>query len=119
MPADFTTVTLAQLEEATEPERDDLAFGVIGLAPDGTVEVYNATESRLAGISPAKMMGVPFFEAMGQCMNNYLVAQRYQDEPVLDDVIPYVLTLRMKPTRVRLRMMQGPESPRHYLLIER
>jgi len=119
MNADFSTVTLAQLEAASEEEGDALSFGVIGLAPDGTVEVYNATESRLAGISRAKMMGLPFFEAVGQCMNNFMVAQRYQDEPVLDDVIPYVLTLRMRPTKVRLRMMQGPESRRHYLLIER
>jgi photoactive yellow protein len=119
MQAQFESITLTQLEAATDAERDALPFGVIGLAPDGTAEVYNATESRLAGIGPAKIMGVPFFEAIGQCMNNYLVAQRYQDEPVLDAIVPYVLTLRMKPTKVRLRLLQGPEARRHYLLIER
>jgi hypothetical protein len=50
-------------------------------------------------------------------MNNYLVAQRYLDEPDLDDTIEFVLTLRMSPTPVRLRLLARAGSERHYLAI--
>jgi hypothetical protein len=52
-------------------------------------------------------------------MNNFMVAQRFEDEPELDDIVPYVLTLRMRPTRVRLRLLATAGAPRHYILIER
>ena len=63
------------------------------------VQRYNATESRMAGLSPERVLGLPLFTTVAPCMNNYLVAQRFDDarergEP-LDDTIDYVLTLRM------------------------
>jgi hypothetical protein len=65
------------------------------------------------------VVGVPFFDAVGQCMNNFLVAQRFEDEPSIDDIVPYVLTLRMRPTKVRLRLLADPKTPCRYILIER
>jgi hypothetical protein len=47
-----------------------------------------------------------------------MVSQRFENEAVLDDIIPYVLTLRMRPTRVRLRMLAAPTEPLNYILIE-
>ena len=52
-------------------------------------------------------------------MNNFMVAQRLEDEPELDAIVPYVLTLRMRPTPVRLRLLASPAASRRYLLIER
>jgi hypothetical protein len=37
---------LARLEEADAEALDALSFGVIGMAPDGIVTSYNATESK-------------------------------------------------------------------------
>ncbi|MEG3084312.1 phosphonate transporter [Sphingomonas sp. PB2P12] len=99
--------------------RDALPFGVVGFAADTVVQVYNAAEARMAGLDPGAVIGVPFFDAVGQCMNNFMVAQRFEDEPEIDDIIPYVLTLRMRPTRVRLRMLASAGMPRRYILIER
>jgi hypothetical protein len=56
---------------------------------------------------------------VAQCMNNFMVAQRFEDEPEIDDIVPYVLTLRMRPTRVRLRLLATPGIARRYILIER
>lgn len=117
--ARFEEVTADELDELSPGELDGLPFGVIGMDADGIARVYNATESRLAGLAPARVLGQPFFQAIGQCMNNYLVAQRFEDEPVLDAVIPYVLTLRMRPTPVRLRLLAMPGATFRYLLIER
>ncbi len=117
--ASFEAVALSDLDTMSVDERDALAFGVVGFEADTIVQSYNATEARMSGLDPATVIGVPFFDAVAQCMNNFMVAQRFEDEPEIDDIIPYVLTLRMRPTRVRLRLLAAPEMPRRYILIER
>ena len=119
MPNSFETITLSDLEAASKDRLDGLSFGVIGLQPDTLADVYNETESRLSGVSPEQVLGAPFFDTIGQCMNNFMVAQRFEDEPDLDDIVPFVLTLRMRPTRVRLRLLQKQGIDRRYILIER
>lgn len=116
---EFETIRIERLEQMTETERDALAFGVIGLQPDTRADIYNATEAEMSGVAPSRVIGVPFFSTIGQCMNNFLVAQRFEDEPELDTIVPFVLTLRMRPTRVRLRLLQTHDVERRYILVER
>ncbi len=115
----FEAIVLHDLDAMSVEERDALAFGVVGFDADTIVRSYNATEARMSGLDSATVIGVPFFEAVAQCMNNFMVAQRFEDEPEIDDIIPYVLTLRMRPTRVRLRLLATPATPQRYILIER
>lgn len=115
----FAQVTLTRLAAMPPETLDNLPYGVIGFAINGIVEVYNAAESRLAGLSPGKVMGQHLFTVVAPCMNNYLVAQRYDDEAELDVVIPYVLTLRMRPTSVKLRLLRTAGQARRFLLIQR
>lgn len=115
----FEDVRLADLDAMTREAVDALPFGVVGLEADGIATVYNAVEAKRAGISPETVLGTHFFSEVGQCMNNFMVAQRFADEDEIDDVVNYVLTLRMRPTPVRLRLLKGPSVPRHYVLIQR
>ncbi|WP_235535101.1 phosphonate transporter [Sphingomonas sp. Leaf339] len=115
----FETVALSDLERMSADERDILPFGVVGFGADTLVQIYNATEARMSGLDPSTVIGVPFFDAVAQCMNNFMVAQRFEDEAQIDDVVPYVLTLRMRPTKVRLRLLADQATPRRYVLIER
>lgn len=117
--ASFETVALSDLDAMNAEDRDALPFGVVGFGADTIVQTYNATEARMSGLDPSTVVGVPFFNAVAQCMNNFMVAQRFEDEPQIDDIIPYVLTLRMRPTKVRLRLLVEPDAPRRYVLIER
>lgn len=113
------TLTLADLQAMRPDDCNQLPFGVIGLDRSGVAQLYNATEARMAGLSPDKVIGSDFFGAVAQCMNNYLVAQRFADEAELDTIIPYVLTLRMRPTPVRMRLLASPSAPLRYILIAR
>ncbi len=115
----YDAITLAALEAASPEMLDTLPFGVVGLNHAGEVEAYNATEARLAGLSRESVIGQHFFLAVGPCMNNALVAGRFENERVLDATVPYVLTFRMRPTPVRLRLVQQPGVRRRYLLIQR
>jgi photoactive yellow protein len=115
----FDAISLADLAGMADQTIDDLPFGVVGLDPAGMVEIYNAREAQMAGLDPAAVIGVSFFDAVAQCMNNFMVAQRFEDEPELDEIIPYILTLKMRPTRVRLRLLATATDPRRFILIER
>jgi photoactive yellow protein len=116
--ADFEAADLLDvLEAAPTSSLDDLPFGMIVMDRAGNVVWYNAYESQRAGLERDRVLGRNFFESVGPCTNNYLIAQRYTDEPDLDDFIDFVFTLRMAPTPVRLRMMARADSPRQYLAV--
>ena len=121
--ADFATVELAHLEMSTQAQLDDLDFGVIGFDAEGLVRCYNIFESKAAGLSRERVVGEPLFTVVAPCMNNFLVAQRFieaRDAGVaLDETIPYVLTLRMRPTKVRLRLLSAPDAALAYVLVQR
>jgi hypothetical protein len=70
-------------------------------------------------LSPKRVLGKHFFEEVAPCMNNFMVAQRFDDEDALDDILPYVLTLRMRPTPVRLRLLKAAGCVTRFVLIER
>jgi len=116
---EFEAVRIAELAESDKERLDTVPFGVIGFTSDATVTVYNATESRNAGLSPERVLGKHFFEEVAPCMNNFMVAQRFDDEDALDDIVAYVLTLRMRPTPVRLRLLKDPGHVTRFVLIER
>lgn len=108
---------LDQLESAAFDQIDEVPFGLIVMDREGVVVWYNTFESAQTGIAREKVLGRNFFESVGPCTNNYLISQRFMDEPDLDDIIDFVFTLRMDPTPVRLRMMARAGSERQYLAV--
>jgi len=102
---------------------DDLEFGVIGFDAETAVTHYNAFESQAAGLSPQRVLGQPLFTLVAPCMNNFMVAQRFEDaaqsNAALDVTIDYVLTLRMRPVKVKLRLLAGTECGARYVLVQR
>ena len=122
-PLFFDQSVLEDLDHTPPDALDELDFGVIGFDREGLVRRYNAFESRAAGLSRERVLGYPLFTMVAPCMNNYLVAQRFEDaqeenEP-LDEVLDYVLTLRMRPVRVRLRLLAMPGADLRYVLVHR
>ena len=102
---------------------DALEFGVIGIDAEGVVRDYNAFESKLAGLSKDRVVGHPLFTVVAPCMNNFMVAHRFEEAAsaaaVLDVTVDYVLTLRMRPVKVKLRLLARPGVARRYVLVNR
>jgi photoactive yellow protein len=113
----------AYLAGLTAAQLDDLDFGVIGIDDATTVQVYNRYESTIAGLSTSRVLGQALFTSVAPCMNNFLVAQRFEDAAgaaaLLDDTIDYVLTLRMRPLKVKLRLLAIPGASLRYVLVQR
>ena len=120
IPALFTDPDLFDwLMTATVIELDSLPYGVIAMDLDGTVEAYNLAESKLAGLTPERVLGKNFFSNVAPCTNNFMVAHRFQSEADLDAIIDYVLTLRMTPKKVHMRLMRRSDAPKMYLVVQR
>lgn len=120
----FVTQDLGKLlSELSSEQLDTLEFGVIGFDDDCLVKIYNAVESKMAGLSVQSVLDADLFSTVAPCMNNFLVAQKFEDavyeKAELDEVMDYVLTLKMKPTRVKLRLISSPKLPFNYLVILR
>ena len=113
----------ALLRAMDDDEYDALDFGLIGFDRAGVVCRYNRHESEAAGLSADRVMGRPLFTEVAPCMNNFMVAQRFADatasSTALDAAVDYVLTLRMRPVRVVLRLLAGPALPISYVLVRR
>ncbi len=113
----------AVLDTMSDADLDALGFGVIGFDADQLVVRYNSVESSLAGLSAHRVLGQPLFTTVAQCMNNFMVAQRFDDASAageaLDVTIDYVLTLRMRPQRVKLRLLSSPSGAHRYVLVLR
>lgn len=113
----------AHLVAAGDDELDQLQFGVIAFDAEGIVQRYNAWESKAAGLSPTRVIGQSLFTVVAPCMNNYLVAQAFEDAAArgeaLDRTLPYVLTLRMRPTKVQLRLLASAEGGLRHVVILR
>lgn len=121
---DFTDADLLDRLLALPPEaRDGLDFGVIGFDRSTHVVQYNAYESRAARLEPARVLGKHLFIEVAPCMNNHLVAQRFEaaglEGRALDETVPYVLTFRMRPTPVQLRLLARPGAAVSYVLVQR
>ena len=120
----FSSADLAsQLDNCTAEQLDQLDFGVIGFDSENIVQRYNAFESAAAGLSRERVLGQPLFTVVAPCLNNFMVAQRFDDAAddaaVLDATIDYVLTLRMRPVKVALRMLAVPARDIRYVLVQR
>ena len=111
------------LAQLNADQLDQLDFGVIGFDADTKVCQYNQAESEAAGLSPTRVLGQQIFAHVAPCLNNFMVAQRFgdaqDDGAALDDTIDYVLTLRMRPVKVKLRLLAEPGSGQRYVLVQR
>lgn len=113
----------ATLNALPAEELDALPYGVIGFDASGHIQRYNAHESKAAMFDPKVVVGQHVFVELAPCFNNYLVATRFEDaaaaNEALDETMPYVLTFRMRPTGVQVRLLAQPEASLRFILVLR
>lgn len=113
---------LDTLEHLTNAELDQLSFGVIGMDANGIVRRYNSVELKMANLSRDNVLNQHLFTHVAPCMNNFMVAQRFEDVTAsgedLDVTIDYVLTLRMRPKRVKLRLLARGRQTLRYVIVQ-
>ena len=111
---EFTTCSIDELDAAPSATLDSQAFGIVKMSHDGKVTEYNSWQSTFTGMSKSGALGKHFFSLVAPCMNNFMVAQKYEDAASLDESLDYTFTLKMAPTPVKLRLLKGLDA--QYLL---
>lgn len=112
----FNSVSINELNGASTANYDGANFGIVKMDHDGKVIDYNSSQVNHTGMSKAAVMGKHFFSQVAPCTNNFMVAQKYENNPVLDEGLDYTFTLKMAPTPVKLRLLKDGSS--QYLLCD-
>ncbi len=121
--AHTTPDLIEHLADFDDEDLDELEFGVIGVDGQGIVRRYNRFQSQLGGMSRDRVIGQPLFTTVAPCMNNFMIAQHFEDAlrngTPLDHLVDWVFTLRMRPSKVCLRLLSRPGLPLRYVAITR
>ncbi|MEO1418253.1 MAG: PAS domain-containing protein [Bacteroidota bacterium] len=108
------------LDAASVDELDKAEFGIVRLGSGGRISYMNRYEATLAKLKQEETMGKHFFTQVAPCTNNFLVAEKYKAEAgSRDETIDYIFTYRVKPTKVKLRLLTNPQNQYQYLLVKR
>jgi photoactive yellow protein len=115
-PSFYAPDVASTLSAMSDADLDRLPFGVIEMDLDCRVLRYNAAESRYSGLTPQRVVGRHFFREVAPCSDNASVSGRFAQDG-LDEMTPYVFSLRMKPVPVTLRMLRYAGGQRMHLLV--
>lgn len=123
LPQFHAVAAFGVIESCSDALLDRVDFGVIGFDQSGNVRRYNSTESRLAGLAQSAVLDRHLFDVVAPCMNNFMEAQQFEDALAhgrdIDTLVDYVLTLRMRPQRVKLRLLAQHDVATRYILVQR
>lgn len=106
-----------KLLNASNSEKDSVSFGIIGMDSNNKIFDYNKVEEGLSSYKKDFVLGKDLFIDIAPCMNNYLVALKFEEREEMDEIIPYILSFKVKPVSVELRLIK--KSDKRYVLIKR
>ncbi len=110
---------LQKLIVSSETERDSVDFGVIEIDYSNIIIDYNSIEEGLSGYKKDFVSGKNLFLDIAPCMNNYIVALKFEEKEDFDEITPYILSFKIKPVSVDLRLIKNKELKRAFILIKR
>lgn len=114
---DYASAGIEEINRLSNEDFDKLNFGVVGLDLEGNTVVYNQPQAIKSAMSKNDCLGHNFFLDVAPCTNNFMVAERMLEEDNIDEEIPYVLTFKMKPTKVKMRLLKQDGIDRMFILM--
>lgn len=122
-PASFVPPEVLQnAGRLTRADVDACDFGVVKLADDATILLFNQYESELASVAPSNAEGKKFFTQIGPCANNGLFFGAFKRGVAannLNTTFPYTFTYRMKPTNVNIHLYRDNASKTNWVFVKK
>ena len=115
-----TLQELESVERMNESELDALPFGAIRLDKEGTVLSYNATEAKLTGRDPKRVIGKNFFTKVAPCTNVQAFAGRFREGIAKGDmhvIFPYRFDFEMAPRDVTVTLFYSKHSDTAWVFV--
>jgi photoactive yellow protein len=113
---------LYKLNNLTEKEADELAFGVVRVDDQGIIDLYNQYESEISKLTSNEVVGKNFFLTVAPCTNNRLFKGKFDsgvNNNSLDVEFLYTFTYRLRPTNVAIHLYRHPESKTNWIFTQR
>jgi photoactive yellow protein len=112
------------VDDRSDAELDALPFGVICLAPDGTILRYNLAESRLARLDRNQVLGKSFFREIAPCTRGQAFEGRFRAlvaEGRAGEItrFEYLFDFKFGAQEVSIEMLRARGAERFYLLVNR
>jgi len=111
------------LFELTEEEMDALPFGLISVDEHGTIDQYNAYESKLARLSKERVIGRNFFRDVAPCTAVQAFMGRFERFVNLEgdaaESFDYVFPFSFGKQHVNITFLRSSKDKRIKILINR
>ena len=110
------------LNDMSDAQIDELAFGAIELDGSGTILRYNAVEAEITGRDPKAMIGLNFFTDVAPCTDTPSFRGEFDKgvkAGVLETMFEYVFDYEMHPTKVKVHMRKGLSGDTYWVLVKR
>lgn len=114
----------ADADHLDDAALDELSFGVICIAEDGTILRYNAAEGRLARLDPATVVGRNFFTDVAPCTYTeefYGRFKAFSEGSSAGDMthFDYVFDFKFGAQRVDVELFRANGGDHYYLFVNR
>ena len=117
---DATLKDLESIDRMNETELDGLPFGAIRLDKDGKVLSYNATEAKLTGRDPKRVIGRNFFTDVAPCTNVQAFAGRFREgvaKKEMHVIFPYRFDFQMAPRDVTVTLFYSQQTDSAWVFV--
>ena len=111
---------LESIDRMSETELDALPFGAIRLDKEGKILSYNATESKLTGRDPKRVIGRNFFSDVAPCTNVQGFAGRFREGVAKGDmhvIFPYRFDFEMAPRDVTVTLFYSRQTETAWVFV--
>lgn len=123
-PVAWSSLDPTTIEDLSDTELDELPFGVICLAGDGTILRYNLAEARLARLDRARVLNKKFFGQIAPCTAVPEFQGRFEaflgsSRETLVQRFPFLFDFKFGAQLVTIEMVRSRLPDRAYLLVNR
>lgn len=111
---------LESIDRMNEQELDQLPFGAIRLDRTGKILSYNATEAKLTGRDPKRVIGRNFFTDVAPCTNVQAFAGRFREGVEKGDmhvIFPYRFDFQMAPRDVTVTLFYSKQTDSAWVFV--
>ena len=111
---------LESIDRMNEAELDALPFGAIRLDKTGKVLSYNATEAKLTGRDPKRVIGRNFFTDVAPCTNVQGFAGRFREgvaKGEMHTIFPYRFDFEMAPRDVTVTLFYAKQTDTAWVFV--
>ena len=111
-----------KLNNMSDSDFNDMAFGAVQLDKDGNILQYNAAEGDITGRNPDEVKGKNFFAEVAPCTNEKGFRDQFDNGVAngdLNTVFEWTFTYNMEPTQVQVHMKKAALPGKYWVFVKR